>query len=644
MNLDNTKTTENRHDIVAMTTVAFSFLVWLFTESLSLFHALTTRNVMLLWGILLICILIYAGCKYRRAMVLIPKVIRERSCLWDGWKVWTLFEVLLLMMAMLLAGVMFLLSYRIVPNNWDSMTYHLPRVMNWIENSSVAYYPTNNARQLYYSNFSEYMILHIILIFQNDQLVNLVQWAGYSLSGYMLYRIVRELELKRVCALLAALLFMFCPLPIAESVTTQVDLVGTMWCVIFAYFALKIGKSNRPLNSRENISGIVFCAASIGLAYLTKSSVCFVMPLILLWLLGVCIAKREQIKNMVICVTLAVAIILILALPGFIRNYNALGSILSVSEMGRLMIEWSYNPFIYLLNACKNLTIQMAGSQEYSGVWRFTMWLAAVLGYDIEDPRISAYAGFAEGYAKSFHHDKAGAQMLLVLTGIAIVAGIMLIVIKQIKKEKWSRLWDDLYIISAVIGAGMLFVCIRWQSWGNRLMLPALPFLCLFVVYVLSKYRVRKEMIVVLVSAAIILMLPDAYQGVKKQVDDYIEPQQQGRDRFGLYFLNRYRIAEPYRAMVEEIVNIDPDSIGLLLGGDDYEYPLWVALKTKDNVIHPVVLGDEQAVWEPQVIVAVKEDGIRIMDEIAFGDNAYRCIWNYGDDARFAILALATGS
>lgn len=286
------------YDILPVAIVIISLFIWLVTEILSAFCALTHRNVVFAWVIGLLCGIMYFVINTRKknlsntsGMFNIKEIFRD----------WTLSEDLLLLLSISLSGTLSILSYHIVPNNWDSMTYHLPRVMNWIENGSVAYYPTNNPRQLYYSNFSEYVILHIMLIFQNDQLVNLVQWFAYVVSGYMLYRIVLELKLKRVYALLAELLYMLCPMAIAESVTTQVDLVGTMWCLIFAYFALKIGKSNAPLNSRDNLTGVAFCAASIGLGYLTKSSVCFVMPFILIWLLAACVVKREKTGTIVSC-------------------------------------------------------------------------------------------------------------------------------------------------------------------------------------------------------------------------------------------------------------------------------------------------------------------------------------------------------
>jgi hypothetical protein len=35
------------------------------------------------------------------------------------------------------------------PNMYDSMTYHMSRVVHWIQNGSLAHYPTSIGRQLF---------------------------------------------------------------------------------------------------------------------------------------------------------------------------------------------------------------------------------------------------------------------------------------------------------------------------------------------------------------------------------------------------------------------------------------------------------------------------------------------------------------
>ncbi|XGB42694.1 MAG: hypothetical protein LVS60_02285 [Nodosilinea sp. LVE1205-7] len=47
-----------------------------------------------------------------------------------------------------LLGLSLLVALVAPPNNWDSMTYHMARVMYWIQHQSVAHYPTHNLRQL----------------------------------------------------------------------------------------------------------------------------------------------------------------------------------------------------------------------------------------------------------------------------------------------------------------------------------------------------------------------------------------------------------------------------------------------------------------------------------------------------------------
>src|SRR5580765_5791552 len=76
-------------------------------------------------------------------------------------------------LVMALVGVVALLS---PPNTWDAMQYHLPRIVHWIQNRSVAFYPTHELKQLHMAPGAEYAMLQLHALWGGDRLDNLVQW------------------------------------------------------------------------------------------------------------------------------------------------------------------------------------------------------------------------------------------------------------------------------------------------------------------------------------------------------------------------------------------------------------------------------------------------------------------------------------
>jgi hypothetical protein len=61
------------------------------------------------------------------------------------------------------------------PNNWDSMTYHLPRIEHWLQNKTLRHYFSSNQRQLISAPFAEMLILQGRSLSGNNWLMNLVQ-------------------------------------------------------------------------------------------------------------------------------------------------------------------------------------------------------------------------------------------------------------------------------------------------------------------------------------------------------------------------------------------------------------------------------------------------------------------------------------
>ena len=62
------------------------------------------------------------------------------------------------------------------PSMRDAMDYHLPRVVMWMSNHSVRFYPTPDYVQLIWGPWAEYAMMHTYLLWGSDRFVNMVQF------------------------------------------------------------------------------------------------------------------------------------------------------------------------------------------------------------------------------------------------------------------------------------------------------------------------------------------------------------------------------------------------------------------------------------------------------------------------------------
>src|SRR2546421_4179467 len=64
------------------------------------------------------------------------------------------------------------------PNNWDSQTYHLPKIEHWVAQHDVAFFATRIHRQVTLAPGAEYLLVHLRLLTGGEALYNLLQWAA----------------------------------------------------------------------------------------------------------------------------------------------------------------------------------------------------------------------------------------------------------------------------------------------------------------------------------------------------------------------------------------------------------------------------------------------------------------------------------
>ncbi|MET7959789.1 phospholipid carrier-dependent glycosyltransferase [Micromonospora zamorensis] len=164
------------------------------------------------------------------------------------------------------------------PNNFDSQTYHLPKVEHWVAQGDLDFWPTAIHRQVTIPPGAEYLLLHLRLLAGGDHLYNLVQWAAGVLCLLVAARITAQLGGSRRAQLLTAFVLATTPMVVLQATSTQTDLVCAAWVTCAATLVLD------GLRRRTGWGTVLGLGAATGLTAVTKTSgLIAVGPLLLLW-------------------------------------------------------------------------------------------------------------------------------------------------------------------------------------------------------------------------------------------------------------------------------------------------------------------------------------------------------------------------
>lgn len=173
-------------------------------------------------------------------------------------------------------GVNAWLVWRVPPNNWDSMMYHLSRVGHWLQQG--AFYPLWNLDAVFQTAYpvnAELGLLWTVALWGTDRLAGGVQWIAALAAMVAIVGCARALGATRPAALSAALIWATLPQPLLQSSSTQNDLVVSAFFLTAIYGLL--------LGSRSGERGILLLSAvALGLALGTKTTAQMALPPFLL--------------------------------------------------------------------------------------------------------------------------------------------------------------------------------------------------------------------------------------------------------------------------------------------------------------------------------------------------------------------------
>jgi hypothetical protein len=533
---------------VLRTSVTFGILLVLLNEAMSLVSMLTLPSIALLWSVAVAALLFHLARKDRATPERAGRV-GERG---PGLP-WT--DRILLAGALGVAGVLAVMAWYSAPSNWDSMTYHLSRVMHWIQNRGFRYFPTPNLRELHFAPWAEMAILDLRILAGGDRLAGFVQYASFLGTALGVSEVARRLGGSRRCQIVAAVLTMTLPMAILQSCTTQNDLVATYWFVCFITFL-------PPLAPGEPVESFRLGGA-LGLALLSKSSVSFFALPFVAWI-AIDLVRRSRLAAWRPLGATALVVILVNA-PFIARNLAAFGKPFGLTTEGTYThTNTRYSPGVAVSNLVRNLALHTgvtttAAARTENAVRRVHAWL----GLDADDPA-TTWPGERFHVPTDMQESVAGNPWHLLL---------LLVLVPPVFFRAGSR-WGVPGIYAACLGAGLLLfsLLLQWQPWHSRLHLPF--FAAALPLAVASSVLASRPRLLAAVAAVFLVLCVNPLFG-------YSRRQLTGdaslfvTDRTAQMFFEKPELREPYTGCLQRALEAKCRRVGLMIGGEDWEYPLW---------------------------------------------------------------------
>ncbi|MEU4552547.1 glycosyltransferase family 39 protein [Micromonospora violae] len=509
------------------------------------------------------------------------------------------------------------------PNNFDSQTYHLPKVEHWVAQGDLDFWPTAIHRQVTIPPGAEYLLLHLRLLTGGDHLHNLVQWAAGVVCLLVAARITAQLGGGRRAQLLTAFVLATTPMVVLQATSTQTDLICAAWVACAATLVLD------GLRRRTGWGTLLGLGAATGLTAVTKTSgLIAVGPLLALWgLAQLRLTRTEQaaatntaaagrgrrswsVSGLARTVGGSVLILAVTAVvvgPFLARVTAEFGHPLGPPRLRESIPMERHDPASIVVNALRIghtafdtplAPLRRAGAELIiSG--------AEAIGVDPQDRAITFGRELFPEPAWYPDEDRVAFPLAGALAVIGVV--IALARPRRIAPERAGSL--RAYAVVVLTAALLHTAMIKWQPWGNRLLLYAVvlavPVAGLWLDALLRRRAgdavpaagdavpavgaaTAGRGCSVAVVVAVSMLAASALAGVLAL--SYGFPRRLvgagsvfTTSDWDTRFLRRPQWADEFRWAAEAVRDSGARRIGLVQQNDNWEYPWWLLLRQPDG-------------------------------------------------------------
>ncbi|GAP14309.1 hypothetical protein LARV_02076 [Longilinea arvoryzae] len=576
---------------VILANICWGAYLAVISELLSLAHFLTTTGVGLSWGLAFILLSIFG---FRSGFL--KRGLRRMGV---AWRCIQPGDYVLAGVLALLSGALLLILIVSPSGNNDSLQYHLARVVHWAQDASLQHYATGFVPQLYNPIWAEEVILHLRLLWGNDQLAGLVQWGAMLTSLVAVCEISSELGIKRHGRWIAVAFVFSLPMGVLQSVSTQNDYGVAFWLAAMAWLCVRA--LTRPLSVLEAL----MLGLAVGLGALTKGTFYpFALPFGVLflyaslrWIWRQVDRKKAWRRTLLLFGIIGLSII---ALNGgyWIRNLQSFGNPLGPSDWISNMTAGSMS--VGKLFSSLIAQVAMNFSSPFDQINNpIIQTIRTRLGPI--DPRMNNFS-MIWGWN---HEDTAGNPLHVIILALGL-----LILPFSWRKDPDRRLWG--YLATVLGSFAMMALVVHLDAYGVRYQLP------LFVLFsplvgaalefprfekatnsgdsFLSRRRwiyrtwqaVKLSLVFILILAALPWVLFNRSHpliAMKEKVEPFSIPCKPilgctgGSILFespmNSLFANHYDLIRPYSQMTDDLQRLGCKDVGLRIDSHDPEYLFW---------------------------------------------------------------------
>jgi hypothetical protein len=418
-------------------------------ELLSLVHALSFWPLLLWWSVP--TIIIARKCS-RGPLPQIPRLPQERI----ARLAWGAGGVLLV--------ITFLVSAFTPPNNADALGYHLTRQVYWMQQHSVANFPTENWRALAMPPLAEFGGVQLMILSGGDRWANLIQWAAFALTALTASAIARDLGCNDRLQATAALLVLTIPVAAMQSMNPKNDLVVAFCLCALMFQSLKIYQSRN-----NSLPEIAILAAACGLLVLSKGSgMIFAVPAAV-WIAAM-FFKQMTLKRALSCGALTAVIILMMNLGHFLRTQSDFGSPFGLTdeESPTYVANRLHTPPALLSNLVRNAAMHLAtpNRKVNRAVEKAVKAIHRWIGLDVNDP-LTTYSRSPRFSVVPLFSQESRAKAPIHL---CLAAGALVPILRNLFRSR-DKILATYFLVPY---AGFVLFCwlLAWQDWHTRLHIP----------------------------------------------------------------------------------------------------------------------------------------------------------------------------